>query len=85
MPTLDGLFANSLTLQSKRPRDNILAHESSSGDALLDGLPEYAQMAGYLQTRTVACPGNEPDGANEVQLSPDLALFMKNMQLRSDI
>ena len=44
-------------------------------------LHEYAQLAGYLQTRVV--PGVAPTTngePNEEHLSPDLTLFMKNMQ-----
>ena len=61
--------------------DKQLILNESSNDMKSNSLHEYAQLAGYLQTRVV--PGVAPiiNGVpNEEQLNPDLTLFMKNMQ-----
>ena len=46
-----------------------------------NSLHEYAQLAGYLQTRVVPGIAKAGDnGPDEEQLNPDLTLFMKNMK-----
>ena len=59
--------------------DNLILNESSN-DMKSNSLHDYAQLCGHLQTRNV--PGvltTTNNGPDDEQLSPDLALFMKNM------
>ena len=50
-----------------------------SNELHTNSLHDFAQLAGYLQTRVT--PGVAPSANDncEEQLSPDLALFMQNM------
>ena len=60
---------------------NAQVFDESSNDLKSNSLHEFAQLAGYLQTRIV--PGVNPvcNAQSEEQLSNDIALFMKNMRM----
>lgn len=67
---------------------NPAANPTSNPQTLLDSscdmrtlsLHEYAQLAGYLQTRVLPGAPQTASSPEEESLSPDLKLFLSNMK-----